>query len=567
MKHTKSLAALLLTLFMALTMIVPAFAQEGNYSITIENDAAGHIYEAYQIFAGDLSTDDDGNEILSNIIWGTGVNGDALLRALQTANAEKYGNCTTAAEVAEAIGTTSADAEAFAAIAVNHLTGTKAESTADAGSYVISDLDAGYYLVMDKEDSLEGTGATYTDYIVQVLGNVTMEPKDTDIPTIEKKVWEDDDADNSSGFGNGYYEAADHTIGDVIPFKLIGSIPDMTDYDTYTYTFRDTQSAGLTLDEDSFAVYLVNDLDADLAEQTAVNNTYYTVNTNPGNGETFTVSFTDLKAVPNAADYSYIVVAYTAALNENAKAGRNEGNPNEVYLEFSNNPNGDGLGKTEEQYVIVFTYTLNGLKYDGNSDANDIDARLEGAKFVLLNRTMDKAALVSNTGVFIEWVNLPGNAESYADVTLEEWDAMYAEDAGRDVVRTSVSNGIVRISGLDDDEYYLLEIEAPAGYNMLEEPVKISLTSVLQHVDFYGNNQDQILTDLYAVVNDDTENPIHCALLGVGTVTVPIANFSGATLPETGGIGTTVFFVLGGVLAVGAGVLLIVKRRMRAERK
>ncbi|MBS5724460.1 MAG: isopeptide-forming domain-containing fimbrial protein, partial [Clostridiales bacterium] len=408
---------------------------------------------------------------------------------------------------------------------------------------------------------------TYTDYIVQVLGNVTMEPKDTDIPTIEKKVWEDDDADNSSGFGNGYYEAADHTIGDVIPFKLIGSIPDMTDYDTYTYTFRDTQSAGLTLDEDSFAVYLVNDLDADLAEQTAVSGTYYTVNTNPGNGETFTVSFADLKAVPNAADYSYIVVAYTAALNENAKTGRNEGNPNEVYLEFSNNPNGDGLGKTEEQYVIVFTYTLNGLKYDGNSDANDIDARLEGAKFVLLNRTMDKAALVSNTGVFIEWVNLPGNAESYADVTLEEWDAMYAEDAGRDVVRTSVSNGIVRISGLDDDEYYLLEIEAPAGYNMLEEPVKISLTSVLQHVDFYGNNQDQILTDLYAVVNDDTENPIHCALLGVGTVTVPIANFSGATLPETGGIGTTVFFVLGGVLAVGAGVLLIVKRRMRAERK
>ena len=80
MKHTKSLAALLLTLFMALTMIVPAFAQEGNYSITIENDAAGHIYEAYQIFAGDLSTDADGNEILSNIIWGTGVNGDALLR-------------------------------------------------------------------------------------------------------------------------------------------------------------------------------------------------------------------------------------------------------------------------------------------------------------------------------------------------------------------------------------------------------------------------------------------------------------------------------------------------------
>lgn len=72
------------------------------------------------------------------------------------------------------------------------------------------------------------------------------------------------------------------------------------------------------------------------------------------------------------------------------------------------------------------------------------------------------------------------------------------------MVRTSVSNGIARISGLDDDEYYLLEIEAPAGYNILEEPVKISITSVLQHTDFYGSNQDQILTDLYAVVNKES---------------------------------------------------------------
>lgn len=110
---------------------------------------------------------------------------------------------------------------------------------------------------------------------------------------------------------------------------------------------------------------------------------------------------------------------------------------------------------------------------------------------------------------------------------------MYA-DAGRDVVLTSSSIGIVRISGLDDDEYYLLEIEAPAGYNMLKAPVKVSITSVLQHVNFYGSNQDQILTDLYAIVNDDAENPMHCTMLGGGTVTVPLANFSGTTLPETG---------------------------------
>ncbi|HIU30229.1 MAG TPA: isopeptide-forming domain-containing fimbrial protein [Candidatus Egerieisoma faecipullorum] len=569
MKNTKKAAVLLLSLFLALITAVPVFAQEGTYSITIENEASGHIYEAYQIFAGRLSTDDEGNVILSDITWGTGVNGEALLTALQAADAEKYGSCATAAEAAESIGATSADAEAFADIAENYLTGTKAESTAGDGSYVISGLDAGYYLVMDQEDSLEGAGSSYTAYILQVLGNVTMQPKDTDIPTLEKKVWEDDDADSSSGYGNGYYEAADHTIGDVIPFKLIGSIPDMTDYDSYTYRFHDTQSAGLTLHGNSFEVYLVDDLNAELDALTPLNNEgnrYYTVNTDPGNGETFTVSFSNLKTVPDVADYTHIVVAYTAELNENAKTGQKEGNPNEVYLEFSNNPNGEGFGRTEKQYVVVFTYTLNGLKYDGNFDSYEKEARLAGAKFVLLNSTQNKAALVAFGGTFIEWVDLPGNAESYADVTLEEWNNMYA-DAGRDVVLTSSSIGIVRISGLDDDEYYLLEIEAPAGYNMLKAPVKVSITSVLQHVNFYGSNQDQILTDLYAIVNDDAENPMHCTMLGGGTVTVPLANFSGTTLPETGGIGTTFFFAAGGVLAVGAGILLVVRKRVKSENK
>ncbi|HBV51489.1 MAG TPA: hypothetical protein DEF06_04315, partial [Clostridiales bacterium] len=265
-------------------------------------------------------------------------------------------------------------------------------------------------------------------------------------------------------------------------------------------------------------------------------------------------------------DYTHIVVAYTGELNENAKTGQKEGNPNEVYLEFSNNPNGEGFGRTEKQYVVVFTYTLNGLKYDGNFDSYEKEARLAGAKFVLLNSTQNKAALVAFGGTFIEWVDLPGNAESYADVTLEEWNNMYA-DAGRDVVLTSSSIGIVRISGLDDDEYYLLEIEAPAGYNMLKAPVKVSITSVLQHVNFYGSNQDQILTDLYAIVNDDAENPMHCTMLGGGTVTVPLANFSGTTLPETGGIGTTIFFAAGGVLAVGAGILLVVRKRVKSENK
>ena len=158
MKPTKKLTAILLSLMMALMLVIPAFAAGGNYSITIENEAQGHTYEAYQIFSGDLSSD----SVLSNIQWGDSVNGAALLAALQTADAEKYGSCDSAAKVAEALGggdgteATAADAEAFAKVAEDYLTTPKGSAdTPTGGNYVISGLPAGYYLVKDKDNSLE----------------------------------------------------------------------------------------------------------------------------------------------------------------------------------------------------------------------------------------------------------------------------------------------------------------------------------------------------------------------------------------------------------------------------
>lgn len=159
MKKARKLTAVLLSLVMLLALVVPASAAE-NYSITIHNDKTGHTYEAYQIFAGTVSDDEtdgetDGGPMLGDITWGSGVDGAALLTALQAANAGKYGECTTAAEVAKALGTetaTAEDAAAFADIAAKHLTETVA-GTADepvGGNYVIEGLDAGYYLVKDS---------------------------------------------------------------------------------------------------------------------------------------------------------------------------------------------------------------------------------------------------------------------------------------------------------------------------------------------------------------------------------------------------------------------------------
>ena len=160
MKKARKLTAVLLSLVMLLALVVPASAAE-NYSITIHNDKTGHIYEAYQIFAGTVSDDEtdvetDAGPMLGGITWGSGVDDVALLAALKAANAGKYGECTTAAEVAKALGAegaTAEDAAAFADIAAKHLTET-VEGTADApegGNYVINNLPAGYYLVSGRK--------------------------------------------------------------------------------------------------------------------------------------------------------------------------------------------------------------------------------------------------------------------------------------------------------------------------------------------------------------------------------------------------------------------------------
>lgn len=127
----------------------------GEYSISITNDKTGHTYEAYQIFTGDLN-----EGVLSNVQWGSGVNGTTLLAALKLADEEKYGACETAADVSLALGTegaSAADAEAFAEVAAQYLTSPAGSANAPVeGKYTISGLDAGYYLVKDKDGSLTG---------------------------------------------------------------------------------------------------------------------------------------------------------------------------------------------------------------------------------------------------------------------------------------------------------------------------------------------------------------------------------------------------------------------------
>ena len=569
MKKARKLTAVLLSLVMLLALVVPASAAE-NYSITIHNDKTGHTYEAYQIFAGTVSSDEEtngetGGPMLGDITWGSGVNGETLLAALKAANAEKYDACTTAADVAEALGAetaTAEDAAAFADIAAQHLTTAAKTTTApnDDGNYIIEGLDAGYYLVKDslQEDDNQ-TGQVLSDYIVQVLGNVTMDPKDSDIPTLEKKVYDEEFAvnDEAKTYGEGYNDVADWNIGDRVPFKLIGSIPDMDAYDTYQYIFHDTISAGLRLDMDSFDVYVAQEKNQDpvalgWTEIPAAN--YELTPTADG----FTLTIDNLKNFPYVNDdgRNYILVFYDAVLNENAEIGL-PGNENSAYLEFSNNPNGDGTGRTEDDKVIVFTYELDGTKVDG---AN-VDTKLEGAQFVLLNGAKTEAAMVVD-GKVTRWVKVHSEAAA-GDVkmpeTYEEWVERYGN---QNVILTSDADGTFKIAGLDDGTYHLLEIKAPNGYNLLEDPVELVITATTANGQNWNGIAADALTGLtIAVDNGAAQN----GDLDTGIVNVTVENNQGATLPETGGMGTTLFYIIGGLLVVGAGVLLVVRIRMKAH--
>ena len=540
MKRLKKAGALVLALLMTFVFAIPAMAaetaEETPYSITIRNENAGHTYQAYQIFAGDVADDETEEGVgptLSNITWGRGVNGDALLAALKIANPEKYGDCATAKDVAEALGAegaTSAEAEAFADVVAEYLATVAGTANAPTGGvYTISGLAAGYYLVKDQDNSLQGENDAYTDYIVQVLGNTMMAPK-SDVPTAVKKVDDKNDSNTEEDQEN-WQDSADYDIGDHVPFQITVTLPDNLDaYDDYYLNIQDTLSPGLSYDKNSTKIYIGDQLifQGATAEPGEINEVQ--------DGTYLTWHWDDVKAsFPDITNNSVIRVEYTATLNKNAVIGA-AGNPNTMYIEFSNNPNGGGNGETPVDTVIVFTYQTIVNKVDENQRS------LAGAKFTLEKFVASDNGAVTYNGVQGDWV-AKTVAENQGGTTFT-------------------------FTGLDDGEYRLKETQTPLGYNTIDD-IYFTITAThdteadepklaalkvenAQYVNAEGNTVDGTIT----FTSNTTD----------GSLTTNVVNVSGSTLPETGGMGTTVFYVVGGVIVAGVLVLLVAKRRMgRAE--
>ena len=365
----------------------------------------------------------------------------------------------------------------------------------------------GYYLIKDQNGSVPSSG-TYTPYIVSVVSDVTITPKSNEVPKFTKKL---KDTNDTTGDVSGWQDSADYDIGDYIPFRLQGTVSkDIASYKTYYYAFHDVEETGLTFDPSSVEVFVGDEVNG-----TKIT-TGYTVVTSPADGCTFEIVFDDLKKVSGVAANSIITVTYKSRLNENAVLGAH-GNVNTAKLEYSNNPYGDGKGETPWDNVIVFTYKVVVNKVDQAGQP------LEGAVFTLTKKTKN----------------------------------------GPDVVKTMTIDGsnksLFTLSGLDDGEYTLTETVTPAHYNTIS-PITFTVTAD-HKIDWDSiSTRDDVLTSLTGEkkVGEITFTVDETA----GSLTTDVVNKIGTTLPGTGGIGTTIFYVIGGGLMVAAAILLITKKRM-----
>lgn len=503
MKYMKKFMALIATLTLALAMAVPAFAATPTtYTITIKNGTG--TYKAYQIFKGDLY-----NDTLSNIEWGDNVTDEGRT---------KFGN---AADKAKRI-TTEADAKAFAVEVAKYLT----DPAAGTGTDSITGLAAGYYLI--KNTSV-GEGEVYTDYILQVVKNVEVNPK-SGKPTLDKQIKHNDNGE--------WGVVGDNQIGDTVEFRTLTTVPIVSGYTEYTYVIHDEMSAGLTSNvrSNDDVTIKVNDEDAKVLDKN-----YYTVTVDPENANKFTVTVDVLNAIKDGkmAEEDTLYTYYTGILNENAAVYDVGKQNNKAYLEYSNNPH-DNTTKnvTPEKVVYDWTFKMEVDKVDGESKTP-----LSDAKFVLSKEKNCDLGAIGDDGQ-------PHNTENLISLIKNSDGSYTVAPAGYNgSVVNVMTAGDITINGLDDATvYYLYETKAPAGYNRLTDAVKFKITAT------YNDTGDHY-TSVTAAVNDVDQS----------SVSVQVANNKGSTLPSTGGIGTTLFYVIGGGLMAVAAVLLVTKKRMNSK--
>lgn len=525
-KAIKKLLAALLAVAMVCAMAIPAFAYN-----TEENLNGTHGYSAFQIFKGVISKD---NMTLSNVEWGRNIPHyeDFLAKLKEDPTLGNLFN--EADDVQDVLAVISQWSEsdnnsiAFARFVCSYLypdanANPKPVYTDHTGGFNIQ--EPGYYLIVDT--TYFNPGDFYHAYNSFFLLNVPQAPYVVLVnhkvvkPYVEKEVYDNQDGTNEAGFGS----SADHAVNEEFQFKLTATLPASPDraydyYKEYAVLFNDTLSNGITYDRLDSVVIKSNGIPYDITNDSSM---YEVDDSRLESDHYFVVGIPDVKACGaglNLNDGATITVTYTAHLNDNAAVNSTSGsteNKNKVQLQYSNNPRNSAYwGFTPESEVRVYTYQLNNTKYrDDDTQGNE----LGGAGFKLYS-----------------------DADCKNEVKLYQKDNFYfpIKDAtDKDAVEMMISgqDGQFNVKGLDAGTYYLKETNPPAGYSACaDKKIVISATHTEYNVNLSGESN----------LNNKIINK----------------KAGGITLPSTGGIGTTIFYVVGGGLMVAAIVLLVTKKRM-----
>ena len=527
MKKTRRFASLATAAILAACAVVPATmsalpVSAAGITITGVSTAQAHTFEVYQIFTADIATGTNGEQVLSNVKWGNGItsyNGTAVTA----------GDAVDETVLSSIV--TGNDARDVASKCTLSTTKACDDITSTNGTATATGLADGYYIVKDVTD-LSSKDDANSAYIVQVAGDTTVAIKNAK-PTVDKQVLDEPD-DAEAGATEGWGESADHAINEQFQFKLTATVPkndDLKAYKSYQLQFEDSMSAGVTFEDiKSVTVKSGN------AEKTLTAADYTetaTAETNKA-GLSWTLKIDDLKTklpenVVLGENEIQVEVVYNAHLNANAIVSKEDVtngtkdtvNNNKVDLVYSNNPDSTGAGetgKTPEDYVWVFTYGVDNTKYKNSIDEAN---KLENAGFKLYDEA-------GTTEIKLAYDD---TKKVYYPTTAETGMEMLSD-----------ADGKFNIIGLDTGKYTLKETTTPAGYNTCD-PIIITITAThKENADGTGVNME---------------------LTGSTNMTNAVINKSGSTLPSTGGIGTTIFYVAGGVLVVGAGVLLITKKRAK----
>ena len=577
MKRMKKLLAVLIVMAMTLMMGVTAFAAGGaptvseQKKVTINNPVKGHTYTAYQILSGVVAS---GNE-LTRLDWGTGItdNGKATLK-------KKLGLAQVAVKLAR-ISSNSTDMDEVAQILGDNVTTIGTPLTAGEGGSVAATVAQGYYVILDSITGDAPEGSTISKYMVQVVGDVAINTK-AQQTTSQKTV---SDANSATA------KFTEANIGKEKTFYLLATLPeDYTAYTAFYMNFRDTMHhmdfvslTGVTVKHnvkstegaDGKKVYdpstgeVVATINAQEGDD-AINGYKLTAPTAPGENEVtdtvsnnLSVEIKDLKQiVTDAQAGDCVIVEYKAKLNSTALV--NAANVNEFDLVFSNDPNSTvkpggpndnpdiPTGVTPKDQADLYTTEIELLKVDGTT--GDI---LTGAEFTLTgdtNNVVIKTATVFTVSENGEYWKLKNGTYTKDDPATHDADryesieTKYAPTVTTEVVGTPTktdikaevgADGKVTFTGLGEGTYTLTESKVPAGYNEMDDKTfKITF---------------------------DVSSKTFSVSEGLDSLVATIENFSGSTLPSTGGIGTTIFYIIGGILVIGAAILLVTKKRMSKE--